>query len=110
MDNATQTQARESLEKAKASIEERRQRLAKHVQHREEAIPQDFSEQAVVMENDETMVALDAELAAQEDDIARAFERLDAGTYGVCTQCGEAVEPDRLEALPATATCRQCAD
>ena len=29
-----------------------------------------------------------------------ALARLDAGTYGRCHRCGEAVPPDRLEALP----------
>ena len=79
---------RTELEELKSTVDERRSRLARHVQHREEPLPQDFSEQAVAMENDETMVALDGELAAQQQEIEQAFRRMDAGTYGTCTRCG----------------------
>jgi DnaK suppressor protein len=37
-----------------------------------------------------------------------ALERLDAGTYGTCERCGEAIAPARLEVLPATALCITC--
>ncbi|MCA1655416.1 MAG: TraR/DksA C4-type zinc finger protein, partial [Pseudonocardiaceae bacterium] len=39
-----------------------------------------------------------------------ATERLAAGTYGTCTRCGRPIAPERLDALPATTTCIQCAD
>jgi len=42
-------------------------------------------------------------------DITAALERLDAGTYGTCTGCGEPVAADRLEALPTTRHCIGCA-
>ena len=42
-------------------------------------------------------------------EIDAAVRRLDAGDYGVCTVCGNDVAPQRLEALPATATCTDCA-
>ena len=37
-----------------------------------------------------------------------ALARLDAGTYGTCTRCGQVVAPDRLEALPWAAMCIAC--
>jgi DnaK suppressor protein len=40
--------------------------------------------------------------------IDAALERLDAGTYGACTACGQPIAPDRLEALPWTALCIDC--
>jgi DnaK suppressor protein len=40
--------------------------------------------------------------------IDAALARLDAGTYGICTSCGEAVAPERLEALPWAALCIAC--
>lgn len=42
--------------------------------------------------------------------IDAALARIDAGTYGVCRECGEAIEARRLEALPFAATCADCAD
>ena len=41
-------------------------------------------------------------------DIDAALGRLDAGTYGTCTSCGNPIHPDRLEALPWTALCIEC--
>ena len=37
-----------------------------------------------------------------------ALARLDAGSYGVCTACGRAITPERLEALPTAALCIEC--
>ena len=34
------------------------------------------------------------------EQINAALERLDAGTYGICTNCGRQIDPRRLEALP----------
>ena len=40
--------------------------------------------------------------------IDAALERLDAGTYRTCTACGQAIAPERLEALPSAAMCIDC--
>lgn len=40
--------------------------------------------------------------------IDAAEERLENGTYGCCTRCGQQVGEERLEALPATPTCVTC--
>jgi RNA polymerase-binding transcription factor DksA len=39
-------------------------------------------------------------------DVERALQRLDEGTYGTCEACGRPIDPDRLEAMPATRLCR----
>jgi RNA polymerase-binding protein DksA len=41
-------------------------------------------------------------------EIDAALARLDAGTYGACTACRQAIGPERLEALPWTALCIDC--
>lgn len=40
--------------------------------------------------------------------IEEALQRLDAGLYGRCTACGEAIEAERLAILPATTLCIGC--
>jgi DnaK suppressor protein len=40
--------------------------------------------------------------------IDAALERLDEGTYGNCQSCGQAIAPERLEALPWAALCIDC--
>jgi DnaK suppressor protein len=37
-----------------------------------------------------------------------ALERLDAGSYGMCLDCGAAISTRRLEALPFAMRCRKC--
>ena len=41
--------------------------------------------------------------------IAAAEQRLDAGLYGMCTTCGREIAVERLDALPATPSCVECA-
>ena len=50
-----------------------------------------------------------AEQAAHElEQVLAARHRLNAGTYGLCVDCGEAIPPQRLESLPATPYCTGC--
>ena len=37
-----------------------------------------------------------------------ALARLDAGVFGACTDCSQAIEPLRLQAQPAVARCLYC--
>ena len=39
----------------------------------------------------------------------RALAKLDEGTYGVCDRCGGEIAPRRLEAMPDSVLCVQCA-
>jgi RNA polymerase-binding transcription factor DksA len=38
-----------------------------------------------------------------------ALARLDQGHYGLCEVCDQQIDPDRLEILPHTTLCVQCA-
>jgi DnaK suppressor protein len=55
---------------------------------------------------------LDATLEDNEermlDAIDAALKRIEAGTYGVCTNCGEPIPAERLEAVPWATTCIDC--
>ena len=42
--------------------------------------------------------------------LAAALERLDGGDYGTCVECGEAIAPARLRAMPEVQTCVRCQD
>jgi DnaK suppressor protein len=41
-------------------------------------------------------------------EIAAAMDRLDTGDYGVCLNCGEAINSRRLAAVPWAAYCIRC--
>ncbi len=40
--------------------------------------------------------------------IDRAIEKLEAGTYGTCDACGDAIDPRRLRAAPESTVCVAC--
>jgi DnaK suppressor protein len=40
--------------------------------------------------------------------VDEALARLDAGTFGTCVRCGNAIPLERLEALPWAARCIDC--
>lgn len=97
------------LERRREELNERRERLARHTRHREEPLSADFAEQAVELENGETLVALDREVHAELREIERALRRLEDGSYGTCTACGEDVAEPRLQAVPSASLCIDCA-
>lgn len=40
--------------------------------------------------------------------IDKALGKIGDGTYGICETCGEEIEPDRIEYLPAARRCVGC--
>jgi DnaK suppressor protein len=48
---------------------------------------------------------LAGQLQEKLDEVARALERLEDGTYGRCQECGVTIASARLEAMPAARYC-----
>ena len=60
---------------------------------------------------DESGEVLRSERVANlRSEVEKALARLDAGSYGACIECGQAIAEERLAALPAAALCFDCAD
>ncbi|MGH9190352.1 MAG: TraR/DksA family transcriptional regulator [Acidimicrobiales bacterium] len=59
----------------------------------------------VERERDLTLIA---QARAAVDEIDRALAKVEAGTYGVCEQCGTAIPKARLKALPHASLCVAC--
>lgn len=47
-------------------------------------------------------------LKQRMEEVRSAIHRLDKGTYGICERCGNAISPERLEALPSASLCVSC--
>lgn len=47
-------------------------------------------------------------LKEQYAEVNKAIKRIEDHTYGICTNCGNAIMSERLEALPYTALCINC--
>jgi RNA polymerase-binding transcription factor DksA len=101
------------LSSVKASLEARLAELKGRVERIEadlaEPLSADFAEQATEREDDDALEGQDALLGREITAIKAALARVDDGSYGECTRCGEAVGEKRLEAFPEAALCINCA-
>jgi DnaK suppressor protein len=53
-------------------------------------------------------LVLSAQARAAATEIDRALAKIQAGTYGLCEQCGQPIPDARLQALPQAALCVAC--
>ena len=64
---------------------------------------------------DPTVYSWERNLARRErtrgklKELEAALQRMEEGTYRLCEVCGQAIEPDRLAALPTATLCIACA-
>ena len=55
------------------------------------------------------VVALLEQARRRLSDVEAALAHREAGTYGICENCGRPIAPERLAARPAARTCIDCA-
>ncbi len=69
----------------------------------------DWEELATEREGDEVLEGMG--LSAQQESrmITAALGRIADGEYGICTKCGAEIGAARLDVLPYTPFCRDCA-
>ena len=97
------------LVERRAGLEQRRDRVERDADHRNDPLVGDFSDQAIQRQNDETLAAISAAAELELAGIAAALERIDQGLYGACKACGEPIEAARLQAVPYAVLCADCA-
>jgi len=56
----------------------------------------------------EKRVALEKRISEQLTDVEHALHKFEEGTYGLCDNCGQSIDPARLEALPQANLCMKC--
>jgi DnaK suppressor protein len=56
----------------------------------------------------ETMLTLERSVRRHLDQVNAALARIEAGTYGICANCGKPINPARLEARPSSVLCIEC--
>ena len=100
---------RERLETRLAELERRVSQLTDDLRHQSQPLEQDFEEQATQRENDDVLGALDEAGRRELQSIRAALARIEAGTYGSCRRCGEAIAVERLRVLPTALECVDCA-
>lgn len=53
-------------------------------------------------------VSVAQRLRMSYEDVQRALEKFEDGTYGICESCGGIIELARLEAIPEARYCMEC--
>lgn len=92
-----------------ARLKELDDRLHKIDDELESHHSRDWEELAVERETDEVLEGMGLSGQAEMLAIQTALQRIDAGEYGACVSCGEAISPERLDVLPYTPLCQKCA-
>lgn len=68
----------------------------------------DFEEQAVEREDEEVIEEVGRVAKIELDEVTIALERLEAGTYGICAECGDPINIERLKVMPMAKYCTDC--
>lgn len=103
----TETLKAEVVKKCKAKLLEAKAEILNRVLHSRQDL---FVEDKTGDEGDQTIRALaeseflsmNERLRHQLMEIESALSRIESGSYGICEETEEAIEPDRLLALPWT--------
>ena len=98
--------AKTHLKAQLAELEGRQGRIARDLA---EPLNPKSSEQAVEMEDDNSLEGQAALVAREIASVKGALMRIENGTYGECVRCGAEIAPKRLAARPEAALCFECA-
>jgi RNA polymerase-binding protein DksA len=96
---------RELLEK-KTELAARLDRISANLQRGFNA---DSKEMAKELEDSEVVDALGNEARGEIVKITAALTRMDEGNFGLCTECGESIDTNRVLAYPYAEECIDCA-
>lgn len=102
-----------SLTARRSDLEARKEFLLKRLNRIESELEthesKDFEDMATEREGDEVLEDLGASGQHELRMIDAALKRMDDGEYGICVECGNDIDPERLDLVPATPFCASCA-
>ena len=88
---------------------EQLQSSARHVEERREGSPFGKREEEATESFElEKRLALEKQLKDRLAEVEHALHKFEDGTYGLCDNCGQPIDPARLEALPEATLCLNC--
>ncbi len=70
--------------------------------------PRDIEEMALIDIIEDTGIAVAEIKRAELEKMDEALRSLEDGTYGVCSECGEDIEEERLKVMPFATVCVKC--
>jgi RNA polymerase-binding protein DksA len=99
---------KQKLMALKDDVTRRVNAINKDIKH--EDLSSNWTEQATERENDEVLESLGNASEQELILIDSALKRIDSGDYFSCSICGEDIPTARLELLPFTTRCVNCAE
>jgi DnaK suppressor protein len=115
--------AKTTVERFKRRLEEEKERLEEQIEDYERELEEarltesssDRSPDPGNAEASSMKLEYAKELSIEQNTIdllskvSRALDRVNAGTYGICESCGQPIPVERLDVLPYTTLCVDCA-
>jgi len=90
----------------------RKKEIDKRLQHIEHDLDkpmnQDVEDRATEREDDEVMESMGNAGLVEIQAIEAALERIEAGTFGECVECGDMIAEERLDIMPTAVKCSKC--
>jgi DnaK suppressor protein len=96
------------------TLEEQRQNLEAFIdkkqssQHAMEVSNPGSGDRAMDSRNKNREMLLINHVVHQLEDVNQALNRLESGTYGICTSCGNNIQSARLNIMPSAVFCIEC--
>mgnify|MGYP005624280575 CR=1 FL=1 len=110
--------AKINIAKIKAKLEEERKRVQEELDQLNASVRSDErregspfgkrEEEATESMEFEKRLALERRLYNSLEDLDKALKKIEEGTYGICENCGQPIDPARLEVLPQAVLCLNC--
>ncbi|MEL6620204.1 MAG: TraR/DksA C4-type zinc finger protein [Pseudomonadota bacterium] len=98
---------------AKTILEKRRAELDTELHQIDDALdapqPKDWEDRAAERQGDEVLEAKGHSDLNELRRIDAALARIADGSYGICAKCGNDISDARLQLLPDTPLCKNCA-
>ena len=107
MSGVQHAEIRQVLKHKKQELETRLDRIHANLRRGTEA---DSKERAKQFEDNEVVDALGNEARAELKKISASLQRLEAGEYGICVECGLPINSGRLKVHPYADECIECAE
>ncbi|HVF52782.1 MAG TPA: TraR/DksA C4-type zinc finger protein [Actinomycetota bacterium] len=102
------TKEKEDLQKQQAELEEDSFIGTQSDMTGEVGLDEDFADAGTATFDRERDLSIQNNIRDIVEQISRALERIEEGTYGICERCGQPIDAARLKALPYAGMCLDC--
>lgn len=101
---------KQQLDALRDELIDRFERYKAHKEQQGGPLDKDMEDQSIELQNDDVIEALQQEAEDELRQVMHALERIEKGEGDRCEACGEPIDSRRLEAVPYTTVCRDCAE